>query len=94
MGAIPDDRRFAGGPNPVGRGNIPNITPHETGLKDWSKGDLVEVLTTGLTPIGDSVGGEMAAVVRDKAQLPEADRAAIAEYIRSLPPRPGPSGPR
>jgi mono/diheme cytochrome c family protein len=92
-GAIPEDRRFAGGPNPVGRGTIPNITPHETGLKDWSKADVIEVLTSGLTPLGDSVGGEMAQVVRDKSQLPQADRAAIAEYILSLPPRPGPKRP-
>lgn len=88
LGAIPADRRYAGGPNPEGgRGFVPNITPHESGLKDWTKGDVVEVLTSGLTPVGDSVGSSMTSVVRNTAQLPAADREAMAEYIRALPPR-------
>jgi mono/diheme cytochrome c family protein len=86
LGVIPDDRRFAGGPNPEGgRGFVPNITP--TGLKDWTRGDIVEVLTSGLTPEGDSVGSTMKAVVDNTSRLPEADRAAMAEYILSLPER-------
>lgn len=88
LGAIASDRRFAGGPNPEGgRGFVPNITPHETGLKDWSKADVVEVLTSGLTPTGDSVGSTMSSVVRNTAQLPAEDREAMAEYVISLPPR-------
>jgi mono/diheme cytochrome c family protein len=94
IGVIPSDRRFAGGPNPEGgRGWVPNITPHETGLKDWTKSDVSEVLSSGLTPAGDSVGGEMAKVVRSTSQLPESDRDAIAEYVLSLPPREGRKGP-
>lgn len=88
LGAIPADRRYAGGPNPEGgRGFVPNITPHESGLKDWTKGDVVEVLTSGLTPVGDSVGSTMTSVVRNTAQLPAADREAMAEYVLALPPR-------
>ena len=48
--------------------------------------DIEEILTTGTNPDGDSVGGPMAAVVRSTSQLPPADRAAIAAYIKSLPP--------
>ena len=94
VGAIVPETRFAGGPNPEGKGWVPNITPHESGLKSWSKGDVVEVLTSGLTPDGDSVGSNMAGVVRHTAKLPESDRAAIAEYILSLPPKPGRKGPK
>ena len=94
IGVIPSDRRFAGGPNPEGRGFVPNITPHETGLKGWTRSDVSGLLDNGLTPEGDSVGGEMAKVVRSTSQLPESDRDAIAEYVLSLPPREGRKGRR
>jgi mono/diheme cytochrome c family protein len=84
LGGIVASQRFAGGPNPVGKGWIPNITQKD--LDDYSEADIVEILTTGTTPNGDSVGGEMAEVVRTTAQLSAEDRAAIATYIKSLPP--------
>jgi mono/diheme cytochrome c family protein len=83
LGAIVEERRFAGGPNPEGEGTIPNVTQHS--LSAYSEKDIVEILTTGMNPEGDNVGGSMAAVVRNTAQLPESDRAAIATYIKSLP---------
>jgi mono/diheme cytochrome c family protein len=90
FGAIVDERRFSGGPDPEKKDAwVPNITPHENGLKDWSRGEVAEVLGSGMTPTGDFVGGAMTAVVRNTSQLPEADRDAIAEYLLSLPPREG-----
>jgi hypothetical protein len=83
-----------GGPEPEGRGWVPNITPHATGLKDWTRGDVKELLTTGFTPSYDSVGSSMTSVVANVAQIPEADREAMAEYILSLPPREGRKGPQ
>ena len=94
IGVIAAERRFSGGPNPEGKGFVPNITPDKTGLADWSKGDIAEVLSSGLTPSGDSVGSNMTEVVRNTSQLAEADRDAIAEYIKSLPPRVGRKGPQ
>jgi mono/diheme cytochrome c family protein len=91
LGGIVTSQRFAGGPNPEGEGWVPNIT--QARLKDWSKGEIEEVLATGTTPDGDSVGSTMAAVVRNTGQLPAADRAAIATYIKSLPPIEGPKPP-
>ena len=91
LGGIVKGQRFAGGPNPEGEGWVPNIT--QARLKDWSKGEIEEVLATGTTPEGDSVGSTMAAVVRNTGQLPAADRAAIATYIKSLPPIEGPKPP-
>jgi mono/diheme cytochrome c family protein len=93
LGAIVEEKRYAGGPEPEGRGWVPNITPHETGLKDWTRGDVEEVLTSGLTPTGDSVGSTMAAVVANTEKIPEADRRAMAEYVLSLPAREGRKGP-
>lgn len=87
LGAVEPDRRYAGGPDPEGRGKVPNITPGKGGIGDWKKADMVELLTTGFTPTFDSVGSSMADVVAHTAKLPQADREAIAEYILSLPPR-------
>jgi mono/diheme cytochrome c family protein len=94
LGVIPAERRFSGGPNPERKGWVPNITPDATGIKGWTRSDVVEVLTSGLTPFGDSVGSNMASVVRNTAQITEADRAAIAEYLLSLPPQVGRKGPQ
>jgi mono/diheme cytochrome c family protein len=85
-----ENQRFAGGPNPDGEGWIPNIT--QAGIGDYSVSDIEEVLTTGATP-EDSVGGSMVAVMRNTSQLSEEDRAAMAIYIKSLPPVEGPKPP-
>jgi mono/diheme cytochrome c family protein len=88
LGGIVASQRFAGGPNPEGEGWVPNIT--QARLKDWQKEDIEEFLSSGLKPDGDTVGSNMAAVVRNTARLPTADRAAIATYVKSLPPVEGP----
>lgn len=85
LGGLQRDKWFAGAPNPSGKGRIPNITP--AGV-DWSESDLVAYFTSGLTPDYDSAGGEMAEVVRNLAELPESDRAAIAAYLKAVPPQP------
>ena len=58
-----------------------------------SQEDLVKLLTTGETPDGDTVGGEMAKVVANTGKLTAADREAIATYVKSLPPVEGPKQP-
>lgn len=88
LGAVIADRRFAGGPNLEGKGRAPNITSDDSGIGKWSQADIVELLNSGLTPDGDSVGGAMAEVVRNTGELPQSDREAIATYLKSLPPLP------
>lgn len=83
--AIIPSQRFAGGPDPEGRGFVPNITQAANGLKKWSAGDIADLLKTGFTPDYDSVGGTMASVVKNTARLSDADRAAMAAYLKSLP---------
>ncbi len=90
LGAIVAHRRLTGGPLPDGKGKAPDITA--AGLKDWSKADIVEALSTGFTPSGDSLGGPMAATVRNTAELPASYREAIADYLKSLTPERGASG--
>ena len=83
LGGLEVGRWLAGGPNPSGQGSIPNITPARL---TWSEAEIVEYLTTGFTPEFDSVGGHMAHVVENMARLPESERAAVAAYLKKLPP--------
>ena len=45
-------------------------------------------------PDGDSAGGSMVRVIRNISQLGPEDRAAIADYLKSLPPVDGPPRPK
>ena len=83
---------LAGGPSLDGEGKVPNITPHADGLADWSQRDIERYLGSGFTPDYDTVGGSMAKVQENLAKLPADDRAAIAAYLKALPPLPNPSG--
>jgi mono/diheme cytochrome c family protein len=91
LGGTVTAQRFAGGPNPEGEGWVPNITQKELG--DWSVKDIAYFLETGQTPDGDTIGGSMGRVIKNTSQLSPEDRAAIAEYLKSLPPVDGPPRP-
>ena len=93
LGGIVAAQRFAGGPDPDGKGWVPNIT-EKGDLSDWSEKDIAYFLETGLTPDGDNAGGAMARVIRNTSQLSADDRAAIATYVKSLPPVEGPPKPK
>ncbi|MFM8410789.1 MAG: c-type cytochrome, partial [Alphaproteobacteria bacterium] len=78
-----------GGPLPW----APNVTPdRETGVGDWDVSDLENLLATGFTPEYDNVQGAMAEVVDGKAgapgygRAPASDRAAIAAWMKTIPP--------
>lgn len=86
LGGTDRARHLAGGPAPEGDGWIPNITPAKDGIGDWTASDIVSSLTLGMLPDGDSFGGAMVAVQENMAKLPPEDRAAIATYLKSLPP--------
>jgi len=93
LGGIKVAQRFAGGPDPEGKGFVPNIT-QKGELAEWSEKDIDYFLETGQTPDGDNAGGSMARVIRNTSQLSSADRAAIANYVKSLPPVEGPPKPK
>lgn len=92
LGGIVAAQRFAGGPDPAGKGFVPNITAK--GIGDWDADDLSYFLKTGETPDGDTTGGSMVAVVRNLSRLSDADRAAMAAYLKSLPTVEGPARPK
>ena len=92
LGGIVNAQRFAGGPNPEGEGWVPNIT--QKGIGEWSLTDIDYFLKTGLTPDDDSAAGSMKRVIKNTQALPESDRAAMAEYLKSLAPVEGPPRPK
>ena len=67
---------------------MPNITPSEDGIGDWSEEDIADLLETGNTPDFDVIGESMAPAQENMAKLTPEDRKAIAAYVKSLPPRP------
>ena len=67
---------------------------HPKGIGDWSEKDIAYFLKTGAMPDGDSAGGSMVRVIKNISQLRPEDRAAIAEYLKSLPPVDGPPRPK
>jgi mono/diheme cytochrome c family protein len=92
LGGLVTAQRFAGGPNPDGEGWVPNIT--QKGIGEWSEQEIADFLETGEMPDGDTASGAMRPVIKNLAQLTAEDRAAIADYLKSLPPVEGPTPPK
>ena len=99
LGALKTSRSFSGNIGGPDGQTAPNITPDvETGIGDWSIKDIEQLLKTGLTPGSDQVGSGMKAVVRGTTKLTDADRHAIAVYLKNVrpihvdlpPPKPSP----
>jgi mono/diheme cytochrome c family protein len=72
---------------PLGQA-VPNITPDkETGIGDWKREDIVEVLLTGTKPDLDNIQGLMAEVIEHGYKsMTKEDALAIADYLKSVPP--------
>lgn len=85
-GGLDKSRWLAGAVAAEGSGVVPNITDGPGGLGDWSQADIAYFLESGFTPDFDSVGGSMTEVQENMARLTEADRAAIAAYLKAVPP--------
>jgi mono/diheme cytochrome c family protein len=92
LGGIVARQRFAGGPDLEGQGWVPNIT--QAGLGKWSEDDIAQFFEFGDKPDGRPILGSMVPVIRNVSQLPASDRAAMAAYLKSLPPVEGPPRPQ
>ena len=84
-GGVATDRWLAGADNPDGEGRIPNISPSDKGLADWTASDIEYYLSSGFTPDFDTVGGSMVEVQENMTHLTAEDRAAIAAYLKAIP---------
>ena len=87
-----DNSRFLAG-NPKGPEDeaMPNITPDpETGIGKWSVEEIADYLGSGNKPDGDVAGGLMGEVIEGTLagykDLTPADRTAIAQYLKTIPP--------
>ena len=65
-----------------------NITGGEGGVGDWSESELASLLKDGFTPDFDSVGGSMTAVIANWSHVTDADRLAVAAYLKAIPKHP------
>lgn len=83
--AMEPDAWLAGATLPDGEGKAPSLRPGEDGLGRWSLADIRYYLETGVDPDFDVVSGPMVAVQENLARLSDADRAAIAKYLKALP---------
>ncbi|MEO6165034.1 MAG: cytochrome c [Candidatus Binatia bacterium] len=82
---------MAGSPKdgPIGE-VVPNITPDkETGIGDWKREDIAELLLKGIKPDFDNVQGLMEEVIQGAPHgykdMTKEDVLAIADYLKSIP---------
>jgi len=74
---------------PLGQA-VPNITPDkETGIGDWKRDDIAELLLKGVKPDFDNVQGLMDEVIQGAPHgykdMRKEDALAIADYLKSIP---------
>ncbi len=74
---------------PLGN-SVPNITPDkETGIGEWKRQDIAELLISGTKPDLDNVQGLMEEVIQGTPlgykDMKKEDALAIADYLKSIP---------
>jgi mono/diheme cytochrome c family protein len=87
LGGLEEGKAYSGNPQGPDNLKVPNITPDPaSGIGKWSVAEITDLLKTGQTPGFDFVGSAMGEVVKGTSKLTDADREAIAIYVKSLPP--------
>jgi hypothetical protein len=66
---------------------IANITPHETGIGDWTRDDFTTLMRDGRRPDGSLVDQDNMNVERTSRYTDE-ELDALWAFLRSVPPRP------
>ena len=91
---VPSKTLYLAGANkdigPLGE-SIPNITPDkDTGIGDWKRDEIVELLLNGIKPDSENVQGLMQEVIQGAPHgykdMRKEDALAIADYLKSIPP--------
>lgn len=75
---------------PLGK-EVSNITPDkETGIGEWRREDIADLLLTGIKPDLDNVQGLMQEVIQGTSHgykdMTRKDALVIADYLKSIPP--------
>jgi mono/diheme cytochrome c family protein len=88
LGAVDAGQELAGNPAGPDGDKVPNLTPGPGGLSEWSDSDIAYALKSGVTPDGDFLSDAMGEVIENStSRLTDGDLAAIAKYLKDLPPR-------
>jgi mono/diheme cytochrome c family protein len=88
-------QNLAGGPMAFGPPSWPaaaNLTPHATGLRDWTFDDFDKALTRGSSKDGHLLRSPMAEVVQGTQAMDVTERKALWTYLRQVsaaPTNPG-----
>ena len=89
FGATRDSLELSGGLIPLQNWYAPSLASSaEAGVADWSTAEVSALLKTGLTPRGAALGPMAEVVFRSTQYLDDADVAAMAEFLKSLPQTP------
>jgi hypothetical protein len=81
--------KLSGGRIPGAPSSLPipsNITPHETGLKDWTYEDFDKMVLTGVRKNGNKLDPFMPQEAF--AKMDETEKKALWDYLRTVPPTP------
>lgn len=90
---VPNHSLYMAGANekigPLGEA-VPNITPDkETGIGDWKREEIAELLISGIKPDLDNVQGLMEEVIQGTPHgykdMTKQDALVIADYLKSIP---------
>ena len=85
LGATAADDEFQGGQLPAQGWYAPSLTLNgEAGVGQWETGDVVDLLTKGVTPRATVLGPMAEVVYRSTQYLSAADATAIAVFLKSL----------
>ncbi len=87
-GMLQHDKLGAGGqkiPGPWGESVTRNLTPHPTGLKDWTDAQIIQSVRQGVDRDGKPYKPPMGFAFYKN--ISDADMAALVAYLRSLKPQ-------
>lgn len=88
LGGVPDQPALSGGQIPAQDWYAPDLsTQAHGGLHGWSRQDIVDLLKTGQSAKGSAFGPMAEVVSRSTQHMTDADLAAVATYLESLPAR-------
>ena len=86
FGATRESLELSGGLIPLQNWYAPSLAASaEAGVADWSNAEVAALLKSGFTPRGAALGPMAEVVFRSTQYLSDADIAAMAEFLRSLP---------
>lgn len=86
LGASNDKLNLAGGLIPMQNWYAPSlVSPHEAGVGDWRRADIVSLLETGVSPQASLIGPMAEVVQRSTQHLSPEDLGAMARFLKELP---------